>query len=75
MICPVCKHGSTTAGTATVTLERDGSTLVFKHVPAQVCDNCGEEYLDEDVAARLLDIAEDAAKTGVMVDVRLYKAA
>jgi hypothetical protein len=28
-------------------------TLVVKDVPAQVCDNCGEEYVDADVTARL----------------------
>lgn len=75
MICPVCKHGTTVPGTATATLEREGVTLVFKNVPAMVCDNCGEEYLDEDVTARLLDVAEEAAQTGVVVDVRRYKAA
>ncbi len=32
-------------------------------------------YLFRVHAARLLGIAEDAAKTGVMVDVGLYKAA
>lgn len=75
MICPVCKHGTTAPGTATVTLEREGVTLVFKNVPAMVCDNCGEEYLDEDVTARLMEVAEEAAQTGVVVDVRRYKAA
>lgn len=75
MICPVCKHGTTAPGTATVTLEREGVTLVFKNVPAMVCDHCGEEYLDEDVTARLLEVAEEAAQTGVVVDVRRYKAA
>ena len=75
MICPVCKHGNTASGTATVTLERDGVTLVFKNVPAMVCDNCGEEYLDEDVTVRLLETAEEAAATGVLVDVRRYNAA
>lgn len=75
MICPVCKHGTTAPGTATVTLEREGVTLVFKNVPAMVCDNCGEEYLNEDVTARLMEVAEEAARTGVVVDVRRYKAA
>ncbi len=75
MICVICKYGQTQSGTATVTLERAGMTLVIKGVPAQVCANCGEEYVDEDTTARLLDTAEEAARTGVQVDVRQYAAA
>jgi len=33
MTCVICKHGETTQGTTTVTLEKDGSTIVFKEVP------------------------------------------
>ena len=46
MKCIICKHGETKTGTATVTLTRDQLTLVVKGVPAQVCDNCGEEYVE-----------------------------
>ncbi|BFU90997.1 MAG: hypothetical protein NTAFB01_21840 [Nitrospira sp.] len=75
MICLICKHGETRSGTATVTLERGGTTLVIKGVPAQVCANCGEEYVDEDTTARLLRTAEEAVRTGVQVDIRQYAAA
>jgi hypothetical protein len=44
-------------------------------VPALICDNCGEEYVDEGTTARLLAIAEEAARSGVQVDVRDYIAA
>ena len=43
-------------GKTTITLERGGLTLVVKGVPAQVCPNCGEEYVDEPTATRLLQI-------------------
>ena len=33
MKCVVCKKGETKAGTTTMTLEKDGATLVFKSVP------------------------------------------
>lgn len=75
MACVICKHGETRPGTATVTLERAGTTLVIKGVPAQVCANCGEEYEDENTTARLLNTAEEAARTGVQVDVRQYAVA
>jgi YgiT-type zinc finger domain-containing protein len=62
-------------GTATLVLERDGLTLLLKHVPAEVCENCGEEYIDEAVAASALASAEQAAADGVSLEIREYKAA
>jgi YgiT-type zinc finger domain-containing protein len=75
MICPICKCGHTVPGFASVTLERDTMTLLFKRVPAQVCDNCGEEFIDETASANLLDTAEVAARNGVQVELRRYAAA
>lgn len=75
MRCVVCKQAETSYGKATVTLERDGVTLVIKGVPAQVCSNCGEEYIDEQTTRRLLADAEAALKEGVRVDIRDYVAA
>jgi YgiT-type zinc finger domain-containing protein len=75
MKCVICKEGETRLGRATVTLTRAEMTLVVKNIPAQVCANCGEEYVDEDVAAELLRAAEEASKAGVQVDVRQYRAA
>ena len=45
MTCVICKRGELRLGTATVALERENTTLVIKEVPAQVCANCGEEYV------------------------------
>ena len=75
MNCPICKHGETRPALTTVTLEREGMTLVFKGVPAQVCQNCGEAYLDEATTARLLAVVDEAARAGVQVQVRDYIAA
>ena len=72
MTCVICRHGQTHEGTATVTLERGGLTLVVKGVPAQVCGNSGEEYLEEETTARLLGDAERAARDGVQVEVRAF---
>ncbi|MGH7390168.1 MAG: type II toxin-antitoxin system MqsA family antitoxin [Candidatus Rokuibacteriota bacterium] len=74
MKCVVCKHGETRPGTTTVTLTREGTTLVVKGVPACVCSNCGEEYVDDATTGRLLAVAEQAAQSGVEVEVRDYVA-
>ena len=75
MKCVVCKQGETRPGAATVTLSREQLTLVVKGVPAQVCENCGEEYVDATTTARLLHTAEEAVQSGIQVDVRQYIAA
>lgn len=72
MKCVICKQGETTPGTSTLTLTRDGTTLVVKNVPAEVCTNCGEAYVEEPVTRRLLKTAEEVARAGVEVDVREY---
>ena len=75
MKCVVCKQAETHPGKATVTLERDGVTLVIKGVPARICPNCGEDYVDQEIAGKLLQAAEEAAGAGVQVDIREYVAA
>lgn len=75
MTCVVCKIGETHPGETTVTLERAAMTLVFKSVPAQVCSNCGEAYVDETTTRTLLHEAEEAADSGVQVDIRKFAGA
>ena len=72
MKCMICKHGETKEGTTTVTLEKDSSTIVFKEVPAHICDNCGEKYIDESTTKELLNKARSIVKNGVEVDIRKY---
>lgn len=72
MKCVICSHGETEPSQTTVTLERGGATVVFKSVPASVCENCGEAYVDESTTATLLEAMNSAADQGVLVDVREY---
>jgi hypothetical protein len=53
---------------------RPGITLVLKNVPAEVCSNCGEAYVSEDVSRQALAIADEAAKVGVEADIREFTA-
>ncbi|QKZ15012.1 type II toxin-antitoxin system MqsA family antitoxin [Spirosoma sp. KUDC1026] len=75
MTCLICKVGEPEAGFTTITLERDGSIIVFKEVPAQVCPNCGETYIDSDVTSRLLTQAQDAVMKGAELEVIRLQAA
>jgi YgiT-type zinc finger domain-containing protein len=75
MKCVICKNGDTNPGMVTVPLQRNETTIIFKQVPADVCENCGEYYLDEEVTDQLLKKAEDAIKKGAEVEILKYKAA
>ncbi|NMC83380.1 MAG: type II toxin-antitoxin system MqsA family antitoxin [Armatimonadetes bacterium] len=72
MKCIVCRQDRTEPGETTVTLERDDLTMVVRGVPARVCPNCGEAYVDDLVASGLLLMAEEVAQSGVSIDVRRY---
>ena len=62
-------------GTTTLTMERGEATIVFKDVPADVCDVCGEAFIDEDISEDVYEQAEAAIEAGAQFDVRYYKAA
>jgi YgiT-type zinc finger domain-containing protein len=69
----ICKHGETVEGFTTVTLEKNGATIVFQQVPALVCDNCGEKYVKGEISSALLQQAREIMANGVKVDIREYQ--
>ena len=73
--CVVCKRGETRPGKTTVVLQRGSATVVIDDVPARVCENCGEEGVDERVAGSVLAAAEASGRAGVRVEIRDYVAA
>jgi YgiT-type zinc finger domain-containing protein len=54
MECVICKSGIMHEGKVTVTLEKNGSIILIKEVPAQVCDVCEHYYLDEQTTGEVL---------------------
>ena len=74
MKCVICKQGETSPGTVTVTLQRQDTTLIFKNVPAEVCNNCEEYYLNEDITERLTAQGDKAVKEGAEVEILRFVA-
>ncbi len=74
MKCAICRHGNTVDGRIPIVLDKEQTTLVFKDVPAQVCDNCGEEYLSSEINKELLKLANAAIKRGVYLELLKYAA-
>jgi YgiT-type zinc finger domain-containing protein len=74
MKCVICKHGETLPGVVTVTLTRDEAVFVFKGVPADVCQNCGEYYLSDEITEVVLSRAERSITNGSEVEIQRYAA-
>ena len=74
MKCVICKQGETAPGLVTVSLQRKETTVIFKNVPAEVCNNCGEYFLDEKITERLTIQAKNAVKNGAEVEILRFVA-
>ena len=74
MKCTICKTGHTHSGTTSVTLQRDNTVVVIRDVPAEICKDCGEYYLNETIARRVYADAEETAHRNVEVGIQRYAA-
>ncbi len=74
MKCAICKNGHTSKGRITAVLDNDQTTLVFKNVPAEICDNCGEEYVSSETNRKLLQLAMEASDRGISLELLSYAA-
>lgn len=59
MTCLVCKHKRFTKGTTILPIERGRAILLITDIPARVCENCGEPYLDEETARGVQTLADE----------------
>ncbi len=55
-------------------MQRGTCTVIFKGVPADICENCGEYFVEESVTRELLCRAEEAARKGAEVEILPYAA-
>lgn len=72
--CTYCPVGEMRPGTTTMALERPGTTLVVKEIPAEVCWACGEAHLTEDTVERLDAMLSAAEAAGAETAVRHFDA-
>ena len=75
MNCVICKNGNIIPGNVTFTLERGKLIIIFKQVPALVCQNCGDFYLTPEITKILLDKANQTVSNGVEFEIINFKSA
>ena len=66
MICLICRQADIVESLTSVKFERGEFRLTVSGVPARVCPSCGEAYIDEEVAVRLLRSVEEMYKAGML---------
>ena len=69
MKCVLCQNGETL-----FTISRDRVAVVVKNVPAQVCQNCGEAYVDDVIASRIFIQTEEFVKSDNEVEILHFAA-
>ena len=74
MTCSMCRHGSIKDSTVTVTLERGTAVLIFRHVPARVCESCGEEFISAEINELLLRRGGEELRRGVQLELLEFAA-
>ncbi|MDQ6758021.1 MAG: type II toxin-antitoxin system MqsA family antitoxin [Bacteroidota bacterium] len=70
--CVICKNGKTTKGLVNVPIVREDKIIFIKNTPAEICNNCGEYYIDTDVAKELYHKANERMDQGVEMEVTQY---
>ena len=66
--CPLC-GGTKQPGTTTFTADFSFGIVVIREVPATVCSQCGADWIQDDVAARIEAIVEDAKSKRLQIEV------
>jgi YgiT-type zinc finger domain-containing protein len=66
MLCLICRQSEIVDGLTTVHFEREEMMFIVNNVPARVCPSCGEAYVEEQVAVRLLREAEAISVAGIL---------
>ncbi|MBL7798157.1 MAG: type II toxin-antitoxin system MqsA family antitoxin [Saprospiraceae bacterium] len=66
-VCPLC-NGKIKPGTTTFSLDLQSGVIVVRKVPAHICQQCGEEWLDDEQAANLEKIVARARQQNVQLE-------
>ena len=69
--CPLC-GGSIGPGDTLFAVELGFGVAVVRHVPARVCETCGESWIEDDAAAKLEQIVQRARRDHRPVEVLAY---
>jgi YgiT-type zinc finger domain-containing protein len=70
--CPLC-GGEKQPGTTTFAVDLKFGVVVVREVPAFVCTQCGDVWIDDPVAAKLENIVAEARRKQAFVEVTQWQ--
>lgn len=70
-VCALC-GGDRVEGTTTYSVDLGFGVVVVRHVPALVCEQCGEDWISDTTAARLEEVTDSARPNRHFVEVLPY---
>ncbi len=68
-LCPLCRSGIKKTGITTFTVDFGFGVLVVRDVPAQVCKQCGSDWIEDNIAEKLESVVELARKKHPIIEV------
>lgn len=74
MTCPTC-GGTTERGSTNLPVELESGILYIKQVPADICKQCGETFIPDEVADRIEKMVDRAKAEKVEIEVITYEGA
>lgn len=66
--CPICS-GNMIKGTTTFTVDYDKGVIVIRHVPALVCNQCGESWIEDEQSEKLEVLVQEAKSHSRQIEV------
>ncbi len=73
MFCTLCK-GEMKKGRVNFPVDVEDNFILIKEVPALVCEQCGEYFLEDDVAGAIEEIVKKAKAADVEFEIRKFTA-
>jgi YgiT-type zinc finger domain-containing protein len=71
MNCVLCKS-NLTKGNVNHIVDFNGHIVIIKSVPANICEQCGEYFIENDVALKLEKIIDEAKKNKAEIFIIKY---
>lgn len=73
MHCTICK-GEMKPQKINFPVDLENTFILVKEVPAIVCQQCGEYFLEDDIAKKIEEIAETAKSSNIEIEVLKFAA-
>ena len=67
-VCPICGGNKRSAKT-TFSVDKGETLIVIRDVPATVCAQCGEEWIDDETAQKVERIVDEAQAKNAQVEI------